>query len=285
LKVLTRPSCPPALADSADPEHERARAIRHFEDDGRRDGFKFKLYAVKAVRSALGDMTGGRCAYCEAYYDSTAPQDVEHYRPKGRIDTPQGKRKPGYWWLASTWDNLLPSCIRCNRVEEHILHDGSKLTSGKGDRFPIDDEATRAAGRGTEVRETPLLLDPATDNPAAYLDFFEEDGDSIVRPLSADQSSLAYRRARVSIDVYGLNRAGLVLERSRALRRIKQSLSAVELFMELMDEAPPLQRDRYETLFLEEVALIRAHASGQDSFAAVAGPLARATFARLGLRL
>jgi len=60
---------------------------------------------------------------------------------------------------------------------------------------------------------------------------------------------------------------------------------AVELFMELMDEAPPLQRDRYETRFLEEVALIRAHVDGQDGFAAVAGPLARATFARLGLNL
>jgi uncharacterized protein (TIGR02646 family) len=285
LKILTRPACPPALADSADPQHERARAVRHFEDDSRRDGFKFKLYAAKAVRTALSDMTGGRCAYCEAYYDSTAPQDVEHYRPKGRIDTPQGKRKPGYWWLASTWDNLLPSCIRCNRVEEHILHDGSKLTSGKGDRFPIDDEATRAAGRGAEAGETPLLLDPARDDPAAYLDFFEEDGASIVRPLSVDHTSLAYSRARASIDVYGLNRVGLVLERSRALRRIKQSLSAVELFVELMDAAAPLQRDRYETLFLEEVELIRAHIIGQDGFAAVAGPLARATFARLGLNL
>jgi uncharacterized protein (TIGR02646 family) len=285
VKVLTRPACPPALADSADPQHERARAVRHFGEDGRRDGFKFKLYAVKAVRTALGDMTGGRCAYCEAYYDSTAPQDVEHYRPKGRIDTPQGKRKPGYWWLASTWDNLLPSCIRCNRVEEHILHDGSKLTSGKGDRFPIDDEAMRAAGTGGEAGETPLLLNPARDNPADYLDFFEEDGDSIVRPVSADQTSLAYRRARASIDVYGLNRAGLVLDRSRALRRIKHSLSMVEHLMQLMDEASPPRRHYYESLFLEEVALIRVHASGQDGFAAVAGPLARATFARLGLNL
>ena len=89
----------------------------------------------------------------------------------------------------------------------------------------------------------------------------------------------------MSIDVYGLNRAGLVLERSRGLRRIKQSLSSVELFMGLMGEAPPPQRDHYETLFLEEVELIRAHASGQDGFAAVAGPLARATFTRLGLNL
>lgn len=285
MKPLMRPACPPALADSADPQHERARAVRHFGCDGRRDGFKFKLYAVKEVRTALGNMTGGKCAYCEAYYDATAPQDVEHYRPKGRIDTPQGKRKPGYWWLASTWDNLLPSCIRCNRVEEHTLYDGAKLTSGKGDRFPIDDEATRAAGPGGETGETPLLLDPSRDDPAAYLDFFEVDGDSIVRPISVDQTSITYRRARASIDVYGLNRTGLVLERSRALRRIKHSLSMVEHLIQMMDEAPPAQRDHYEALFLEEVALIRVHASGQDGFAAVAGPLARATFARLGLTL
>ena len=147
MKKLARPACPPALADSADPEHERTRAIEHFETDGKKDGFKFKLYAVREVRTALSGMTGGRCAYCESYYDSTAPQDVEHYRPKGRIDSPNGKRKPGYWWLASHWENLLPSCIRCNREEEHDLQDGTRLKTGKGDRFPIADEAARATGR------------------------------------------------------------------------------------------------------------------------------------------
>ena len=76
MKYLVRPMCPPALLASEDPDHERARAVRHFQENGRRDGFKFKLYAVKAVRKALGQMTSGRCAYCEAYYDSTAPQDV-----------------------------------------------------------------------------------------------------------------------------------------------------------------------------------------------------------------
>jgi len=285
VKSLTRPVCPPALADSADPDHERARAIRHFEENGRRDGFKFKLYAAKAVRKALGEMSSGRCAYCEAYYDSTAPQDVEHYRPKGRIDTPGGKRKPGYWWLASDWMNLLPSCIRCNRVEEHDLYDGSKLTSGKGDRFPIDDETTRAVGRGLETGERPLLLNPVEDDPTEYLEFFEEDGDSIVRPLPADQTSFEYRRARTSIDVYGLNRVGLVLERSLALRRIKQSLETVKLLVELMETATPIERDRYERLFLDEVDMIRGHASGKEGFAAITAPLAKEAFARIGLIL
>jgi uncharacterized protein (TIGR02646 family) len=277
--------CPPALLDSADPDHERVRAIRHFQENERRDGFKFKLYAVKPVRNALGQMTCGRCAYCEAYYDSTAPQDVEHYRPKGRIDTPAGKLKPGYWWLASDWTNLLPSCIRCNRVEEHDLHDGSKLTTGKGDRFPIDDEAARAVGQGQEAGETPLLLNPVVDDPTDYLDFFEDDGDSIVRPRPTDQTSIEYRRARTSIDVYGLNRVGLVLERSRALKRIKQSLEMVELLVELMENATPIARDRYERLFLEEVEMIRGHASGKEGFAAITAPLARETFNRIGLRL
>lgn len=285
MKKLARPACPPALGASADPEHERARAVEHFESDGRRDGFKFKLYAVREVRTALSGMTDGRCAYCESYYDATAPQDVEHYRPKGRIDTPQGKRKPGYWWLASDWHNLLPSCIRCNREEEHDLQDGSRLKTGKGDRFPIADEAARATGRGTEGAETPLLLDPANDDPSSFLEFLEEDGDSIVRPLSSNQTSLEHRRARASIDTYGLNRVGLVIERSRALRRIRQSLAMVELFVEMMDGASPLLRDRYEALFVEEVDMIRAHASGRDGFAAVAAPLAQAAFARLGLRL
>lgn len=285
MKRLQRAALPSALAHSTDIGHERARAIRHFEEDGHRDGFTFRLYAHKEVRAKLAGMSGGKCAYCESYYDATAPQDVEHYRPKGRIDTPQGKRKPGYWWLASSWENLLPACIRCNREEEHELYDGSTLKSGKGDRFPIDNEQARGTVRDSEGQEMPLLLNPCVEEPADFLEFIEDDENSIARPLATDQTTLAFRRARVSIDVYGLNRVGLVRHRSRALKRVKQSLALVKYFVRKMDGASPAELDHLEQLFIEEVELIRAHASGQDGFAAVAGPMARQAFAELGLQL
>lgn len=285
MRRLYRAACPAVLAPDDNPAHERARAIRHFEKEQKVKGFTFRLYSNGAVRAALSAMSDGKCAYCEAYYDATQPQDVEHYRPKGRIDTATGKLTPGYWWLASNWENLLPSCIKCNREEEHTLHDGSRLKTGKGDRFPIADEAARARKRSKEEGEVALLLDPSVEDPDDYLEFFEEDGDSIVRPRSTDQTSLEYKRARASINIYGLNRVGLVRARSAGLRRIRQSLALVEHFAETMDGMTPLQRDRAERLFLEEVALIRAHASGRDGFAAITAPLARETFERLGLRL
>lgn len=285
MKKLARAAAPALLAPEGDPTNERGRAIRHFEVDKKIRDFDFRLYAKPEVKAALAAMTTGKCAYCESYYDATQPQDTEHYRPKGRIDTPGGKRQPGYWWLASTWENLLPSCIRCNREEEHELYDGSRLKTGKGDRFPLEQEGHRATARDAEGQEVPLLLDPSIDDPVQFLVFVEEEERSIVKPRSPDPASLAYKRARESIDVYGLNRVGLVRLRSRGLKRIKQSLALVEWLARMIESAPPLERDSAERLFLDEVEMIRAHVSGADGFAAVAQPLAEREFARLGLQL
>ncbi|MEF9674035.1 hypothetical protein QNM99_25505 [Pseudomonas sp. PCH446] len=44
--------------------------------------------------------------------------DVEHYRPKGAVS--EDASHPGYWWVAMDWDNLLPSCIDCNRKRKQV---------------------------------------------------------------------------------------------------------------------------------------------------------------------
>lgn len=79
----------------------------------------FAVYKTDGVRKRLDELFHGKCAYCESFYASTAPVDVEHYRPKGAVH--EDAAHQGYWWLGMDWDNLLPSCIDCNRKRKQMM--------------------------------------------------------------------------------------------------------------------------------------------------------------------
>jgi uncharacterized protein (TIGR02646 family) len=212
------PACPPALdpAGSAGAD-ERKSAIEHFTSDDwpvkeadKKTSFKFEAYKDPTVRKALSRAFGGLCAYCESPIEATAPTDLEHYRPKGPVKTETGKLPHGYYWLAATWENLLPSCIRCNRVEGYDYEDGSRRTSGKGSWFPLEQEATRARSEGDEQGERPLLLHPYDDDPEVHLEF---GGHAEVIARS--------HRGQTTIDVLGLNRSVLVDARQGHFKHVE----------------------------------------------------------------
>jgi uncharacterized protein (TIGR02646 family) len=200
------------------------------------DLLEFKVYKEDEVRQAINQLFHGKCAYCESTYAPTAPVDVEHYRPKGRIVMGRKKKKPGYYWLAAEWDNLLPSCIDCNRARRQEIPYASppKQTVGKGDQFPIGDESKRANIPGDEANEANvrLLLNPCLDQPEQHLEFFYD-------PIS--QAVLARPRlthageddamARESIRVYALQRKGLVDARRDINLSIQFLLSQTEDFL------------------------------------------------------
>lgn len=137
-----------------------------------------------------------KCAYCElTFRDEAAP--VEHYRPKARahdvdwsalsakkrpseIDREDDDRfargmppsrsgfervrwiaRPGYWWLAWTWENLVFGCTGCN-------------TGVKNTRFPQARAAVALrAHEAPPGAERPLLLDPAdsTEDPLDHIQY------------------------------------------------------------------------------------------------------------------
>jgi uncharacterized protein (TIGR02646 family) len=200
------PPCPPALdpADSVG-ARERAKAIAHFTRDDweLKPSFAFRAYQEAEVREALRQAFGGVCAYCERPVSSI---EIEHYRPKGAVETPSGRQRPGYYWLAASWENLLPSCHDCNTDLWTHHPDGSLRKSGKGSWFPLEDESARATREGEEERERPLLLHPYDDDPAEHLEFGE---DGIVRPRELPDGTHS-RRGEVTIERLGLNRRGLV---------------------------------------------------------------------------
>ncbi len=236
-----------------DPEgkgnRETRKAIESFRDhvekhpNGAADWkFDFKAYKRVEVKAALEKIFHGKCAYCESYYRGTQPMDVEHWRPKGRTVPAEGKKakKPAYYWLAATWENLLPSCIDCNRKrKQHDVVEDRTVSIGKMDEFPLwepDRRMTEPPEEGDLPSEMPLLLDPCTDEPAEFLEF-DPDWRCVLRPL--ESSELAREKALQSIRVYGLNRVGLVMNRQELCRRLELRIATVKaLTRVLIEEAP-----------------------------------------------
>ncbi|UXU76440.1 MULTISPECIES: endonuclease [unclassified Paracoccus (in: a-proteobacteria)] len=246
--------------------------------------YGFKVYKDDGTRRALETLFGGKCAYCETFYASQAPVDVEHFRPKGEVEGDE--EHWGYWWLAASWDNLLPSCIDCNRRRYQILpvpqtaslddlrqsaHENRRV--GKANAFPVE-PGTRAYGTSDDpqaeiVRERPYLLDPCHDDPDEHLEFLvdwdQPLGLVLPRARTPDQpDALPLRnlapvddpaavpphvsaRGAVSIQVYGLNRLGLVQARTALLRQLElrrlMILDVLALGQRLADARSKAARD------------------------------------------
>jgi hypothetical protein len=106
------------------------------------------------VKAALRIAQHDKCGFCESKVTHVAFGDVEHFRPKAAFRAIQGDAltRPGYYWLAYEWTNLLFACEPCNRRH-------------KGNLFPLVDEATRARSHTDDItRETPLFIDPTAED-------------------------------------------------------------------------------------------------------------------------
>jgi hypothetical protein len=253
-------------------ELERARAhmIAPLAAGKKRDAFPFESYKSEDVRQRLEKLFHGKCAYCESFYGSQAPVDIEHYRPKGRVEGSGGH--PGYWWLAAEWTNLLPSCIDCNRRRKQyspvisskleILY--NKLQTGKGDSFPI--QGVHILPEGNDfTSEKALLLDPTRDNPSEHLYFWlgNDKAAGIVYPAPNSKMAGTFPavpaasddlkavenhavkenvslKGAISIQCFGLNRLRLVQERARLVQQLRFLESILTEIGEVKDELESL---------------------------------------------
>lgn len=223
MRNVTRGPCPRNLdGPQSAGEAERLEAIAHFSSvNPSGEKFAFKQYKQSPVRQQLERDYKKKCAYCESLVTHIAYADIDHFRPKGAYRAPNGFTDitPGYYWLASGWDNLFLSCTLCNRRSKRTLAGGGSGLVGKGTHFPLADESKRATGPGGEAREDPLLLNPNQIDVEAQLDFVQ---DGVVIP--AIIGTTASNRGRRSIDIYGLQRIDLVERRGAHLRRIKATV-------------------------------------------------------------
>ena len=157
------------------------------------------IYAHAEVKEVLRQAQHNKCCYCETRVGPGGYLTVEHYRPKGSVRQSKSKKsaklKPGYYWLAYDWSNLLFCCPACNR--------------NKSDLFPLEDDSRRARSHLDSIdREKPLLVHPAMEDPDKHFYF---DGWTI-RPLT--------KRGAKTIDCLILNRPNLQEDRREWLEEL-----------------------------------------------------------------
>jgi hypothetical protein len=208
-----------------DAYREAAAAFKKSRKKGKRleFTFPFAVYGDVLLRDALNAVYGYKCAYCESNFGGTQPVAVEHYRPKGEVIEGSARLKPGYYWLAATWKNLLPRCTDCNSPRRQVTPEGKKVVRGKGNLFPLAPGSRRARAPGQEKREKALLLHPELDQPAKHLDFpTDRERAGIVRPML--QRGRPSPKGDASIHVYALDRPQLVRARKNFAERLLSHL-------------------------------------------------------------
>lgn len=243
---------------------ESHRAAGEPDDDF---SFSFSRYKENEVRSSLEQLFHGKCAYCEQRYAGTQPMDVEHWRPKGEVhfvDRP--KQKPGYYWLAATWTNLLPSCIDCNRSRYQLdVVTREVINLGKANQFPLVPGTDPVSHHGDDLStEQPLLVNPCEDEPDEHFEWNDEG-------VMFGRTS----KGAASIRVYALNRSELVRDRRAVLRLLEYRLTVLEFLapilanirQETVNDPLDLQRALIEDLVAFEVRSLVAMTEPAEPFA------------------
>lgn len=183
--------------------------------------FERNIYTDTTVKNGLLEAQHEKCCYCESKFRANSPGAVEHFRPKGAVQQESGKEMlyPGYYWLAYSWNNLLVSCETCN-------------SSYKRSLFPLADEKARARSHHDDIRtETPIFIDPASDDPRQHIRF-----------RGAEIGHLTDRGLR-TIKGLGLARDDLEDARAEVLERLETLYFVIE---DLKDEvqSPKIERTR-----------------------------------------
>ena len=160
----------------------------------------FPGYWLPESRKVLWEHQNSKCCFCEREREEKRESDLEHYRPKAKVD--EEPTHLGYWWLTYEWDNYLFSCKPCNE-------------SFKGNQFPLLGKGQRAFNVGDNLDlEYPELINPYKENPELAISFdWESCNDLFVKAVSHPHSDTE-GRGRKTIEIVGLNRPGLPEERA-----------------------------------------------------------------------
>jgi len=183
-----------------------------------------KAYSIHKNQLQLGDQP--KCNYCESQIEHAATLQVEHYRPKARVEAGENDHieLPGYYWLGLEWTNLLLACPKCNGKD------------AKGNKFPIrgirahpHNPVQLLNGANVLIRvscyananplqlEQPLLLHPELDHPETCLTF------DILGSISGYGNDA--HRGDVSKTVYRLNRDELLICRQKVWNNLKNEIN------------------------------------------------------------
>jgi hypothetical protein len=276
---VARPAAAPASLSgaAAQAEHDAAEIYYQAWRPGMPAFGRFKAYSGHDVVDALRKLFHGKCAYCERAIEK-GTREVEHYRPKGGVGDPD---HPGYWWLAHSWGNLLPTCGPCNKgLRQHVVtvdmtvEDVEMLQAnpavklmGKANNFPVGAARLTAKSEDHFVEE-PRLLDPTRCEPDDYLRWSHASHFSIVTPRT-DVGQVS-PEGDATIHCLALNRVGLVEARTKQLNILRAQRVRIRERLEKTRELPEEHQGWALQLILQSVEDMRQHCSPQKEFAAMA---------------
>ncbi|MBB6239952.1 uncharacterized protein (TIGR02646 family) [Pedobacter sp. AK013] len=250
---------------------ERGRAIANFGPGGPKNAFTYSAYTDDTVRDTLTLLFKKKCAYCESNFVHTSFRNVEHFRPKGEITEAVAPKSPGYYWLASDWDNLLLSCTLCNSQQRHAVHGSTVVESlGKMNQFPLHNflhVRDHTVGIATEEPRR-LLINPCKDNPEYFLSYGNEGN-----ILPKGQRGMRRLKGEKSIKVYALQRMDLVDERKKLRIAIElQQDRIVENTKLFLDFLPidPLRATQFEDTMAREMKVLKDYMKPQSPFSGMA---------------
>jgi len=136
--------------------------------DEYKTGKKFvwkSYYRSTNVKKRLVEIHHCKCCYCEKQFPAGILQ-VEHFRPKGGVRQTLDQTvddRPGYYWLAYEWSNLLLSCPVCNNATH------------KWTFFPLKNPTKRAWSHHYNLtQERAFFIDPSKQNPRRHIKFENE---------------------------------------------------------------------------------------------------------------
>lgn len=247
----------------------------------------FSVYKDKSVRKALLKMFHGKCAYCESRITTIYNGDIEHFRPKGEIKE-AAPSKPGYYWLAAEWENLLFACPFCNQTNTHEIRNGvdiEEVVLGKLDKFPLvtekyrlnhahgalyfADQALYQQAFNQEETER-LILNPCKDQSIQKYFKYDENGAIIVNDGLND---IEQRQANMSISVYALHRLNLVTARKEKIIQIKAQIkrveNAIKNYNDHIDESDE-KRIWFEGIMREEMVVLKMFKDPDQEYAGLA---------------
>lgn len=301
---VKRLDCPDILKISethtSDGEEETLDAINFFSNpanqqssylktgkQGRVTKDSFTVYKDRAIRKQLKKMFCGKCAYCESRVVSTYSGDIEHFRPKGGYGDSNPLMLPGYYWLASDWDNLLFACAFCNQTSTHEINENgiiSEVVLGKLNQFPLLSEQYRLdSSHGQlffvnnplykiyyDLEETErLLLKPCTDPVEKY---FKYEDNGVICP-SGNLSNFEKQQAKTSIFVYALQRIDLVHAREQKVIQIKAQINRVEealLNFNNYYDSSQEERGWFEGILTKELKILKKYKEPDQEYAGLA---------------
>lgn len=206
IRVHRPPTPPPALKNrgarkTAALKAEYMRRPADYDSGAATFTFDNSVYAHPDVKSELIGIQHGKCCFCESRITHVDFGDIEHFRPKaGFRSAPEDDlQRPGYYWLAYEWANLFFCCALCN--QRH-----------KANLFPLMDESTRARNHQDDLtRESPVLVNPADEDPQKYIGFRKE------IPVGLDKDG----RGKRTISMLGLDRSPLNERRAERYRVVQ----------------------------------------------------------------